>query len=67
MMRGVSGDECGNLLGQEYNRPAREAGVLKKPREATLTCFIIMTRIRFVSDNDYSDAFTIGIAVMFGY
>jgi hypothetical protein len=24
------------LLGQEYNRPA-EAGVLKKPREATLT------------------------------
>jgi hypothetical protein len=37
MMRGTSGDECGNLLGQEYNRPAREAGVLKKPREATLT------------------------------
>jgi hypothetical protein len=36
MMRGASGDECGNLLGQEYNRPA-EAGVLKKPREATLT------------------------------
>jgi hypothetical protein len=35
MMRGASGDECGNLLGQEYNRPAREAGVLKKPREAT--------------------------------
>jgi hypothetical protein len=35
-MRGASGDECGNLLGQEYNRPAREAGVLKKPREATL-------------------------------
>jgi hypothetical protein len=32
MMRGASGDECGNLvLGQEYNRPA-EAGVLKKPR-----------------------------------
>jgi hypothetical protein len=30
-MRGTSGDECGNLLGQEYNRPA-EAGVLKKPR-----------------------------------
>jgi hypothetical protein len=31
MMRGASGDECGNLvLGQEYNRPA-EAGVLKKP------------------------------------
>jgi hypothetical protein len=23
MMRGASGDECGNLLGQEYNRPAR--------------------------------------------
>jgi hypothetical protein len=36
MMRGASGDECGNLLGQEYNRPAK-AGVLKKPREATLT------------------------------
>jgi hypothetical protein len=36
MMRGASGDECGNLLGQEYNRHA-EAGVLKKPREATLT------------------------------
>jgi predicted hotdog family 3-hydroxylacyl-ACP dehydratase len=36
MMRGASGDECGNLLGQDYNRPAREAGVLKKPREATL-------------------------------
>jgi hypothetical protein len=36
MMRGASGNECGNLLGQEYNRPA-EAGVLKKPREATLT------------------------------
>jgi hypothetical protein len=36
MMRGTSGDECGKLLGQEYNRPA-EAGVLKKPREATLT------------------------------
>jgi hypothetical protein len=35
-MRGASGDECGKLLGQEYNRPA-EAGVLKKPREATLT------------------------------
>jgi hypothetical protein len=35
MMRGASGDECGKLLGQEYNRPA-EAGVLKKPREATL-------------------------------
>jgi hypothetical protein len=34
MMRGASGDECGKLLGQEYNRPA-EAGVLKKPREAT--------------------------------
>jgi hypothetical protein len=32
MMRGASGDECGNLvLGQEYNRPA-EAGVLKTPR-----------------------------------
>jgi hypothetical protein len=32
MMRGASGDECGNLvLGQEYNKPA-EAGVLKKPR-----------------------------------
>jgi hypothetical protein len=36
MILGASGDECGNLLGQEYNRPAREAGVLKKPREATL-------------------------------
>jgi hypothetical protein len=36
MMRGASGDECGKLLGQEYNWPA-EAGVLKKPREATLT------------------------------
>jgi hypothetical protein len=35
MMRGASGDEWGKLLGQEYNRPA-EAGVLKKPREATL-------------------------------
>jgi hypothetical protein len=23
VMRGASGDECGNLLGQEYNRPAR--------------------------------------------
>jgi hypothetical protein len=22
-MRGASGDECENLLGQEYNRPAR--------------------------------------------
>jgi hypothetical protein len=32
MMRGASGDECGNLvLGQEYNRPAK-AGVLKKPQ-----------------------------------
>jgi hypothetical protein len=29
MMRGASGDECGNLLGQEYNRPA-EAGVFEK-------------------------------------
>jgi hypothetical protein len=36
MMRGASGDECGKLLGQEYSRPA-EAGVLKKPQEATLT------------------------------
>jgi hypothetical protein len=36
MMRGASGDECGKLLGQEYNRPA-EAGVLKKPREVTFT------------------------------
>jgi hypothetical protein len=39
MLRGASGDECGNLLGQEYNRPAREAGVLKKPREATFYCY----------------------------
>jgi hypothetical protein len=38
-MRGASGDECGKLLGQEYNRPA-EAGVLKKSREATLTFFL---------------------------
>jgi hypothetical protein len=22
-MHGASGDECGNLLGQKYNRPAR--------------------------------------------
>jgi hypothetical protein len=36
MMRGASGDECGNLLRQEYNRPVK-AGVLKKPQEATLT------------------------------
>jgi hypothetical protein len=42
MMRGASGDECGKLLGQEYNRPA-EAGVLKKPREATLT-FLTMQK-----------------------
>jgi hypothetical protein len=41
-MRGASGDECGNLLGQEYNRPA-EAGVLKKPREATLTLTFLTT------------------------
>jgi hypothetical protein len=40
MMRGASGDECGNLLGQEYNRPA-EAGVLKKPREATLLLLLL--------------------------
>jgi hypothetical protein len=39
MMRGASGDECGNLvLGQEYNRPA-EAGVLKKPRGSDLRPF----------------------------
>jgi hypothetical protein len=36
MMCGASGDECGKLLGQEYNRVA-EAGIMKKPREATLT------------------------------
>jgi hypothetical protein len=40
MMRGASGDECGKLLVQEYNRPA-EAGVLKKPREATLTLTLV--------------------------
>jgi hypothetical protein len=52
MMRGASGDECGSLLGQEYNRPA-EAGVLKKPREETLTLtfnsilnYIIMSILR---------------------
>ena len=28
---------------------------------------MIMTRIRLVSDNVYSDAFRIGIAVMFEY
>jgi hypothetical protein len=39
MMRGASGDECGNLLGQEYNRPKEEVGVLIKPREASLTFF----------------------------
>jgi hypothetical protein len=44
MMRGASGDECGNLLGQEYNRPA-EAGVLKKPREATLTFFFTLLHV----------------------
>jgi hypothetical protein len=39
MMRGASGDECGNLvLGQEYNRPA-EAGVLKKPRGSDFKLF----------------------------
>jgi hypothetical protein len=39
MMRGASGDECGNLvLGQEYNRPA-EAGVLKKPRGSDFNFF----------------------------
>jgi hypothetical protein len=43
MMRGASGDECGKLLGQEYNRPA-EAGVLKKPREATLTLTLVLYR-----------------------
>jgi hypothetical protein len=42
MMRGASGDECGNLLGQEYNRPA-EAGVLKKLREATLSLTLTLT------------------------
>jgi hypothetical protein len=36
MMRGASGDECGKLLGKEYNRPAEEKKK-KKPREATLT------------------------------
>jgi hypothetical protein len=31
MMRGASGDECGNLLGQEYNRSARGRSVEKAP------------------------------------
>jgi hypothetical protein len=31
MMRGASGDECGNLLGQEYDRPARGRSVEKAP------------------------------------
>jgi hypothetical protein len=31
MMHGASGDECGNLLGQEYNRPARGQSVEKAP------------------------------------
>jgi hypothetical protein len=31
MMRGASGDECGNLLEQEYNRPARGRRVEKAP------------------------------------
>jgi hypothetical protein len=48
MMRGASGDECGKLLGQEYNRPA-EAGVLKKPREATLTLHVRHPNYLFVS------------------
>jgi hypothetical protein len=40
MMRGASGDECGNwVLGQEYNRPA-EAGVLKKPRGGDFNVFL---------------------------
>jgi hypothetical protein len=40
MMRGASGDECGNLvLGQEYNRPA-EAGVLKKPRGSDFNFYV---------------------------
>jgi hypothetical protein len=44
MMRGASGDEWGKLLGQEYNRPA-EAGVLKKPREATLNFKVLSNAV----------------------
>jgi hypothetical protein len=47
MMRGASGDECGNLvLGQEYNRPA-EAGVLKKPRGSDFM-YTFKTYIKFL-------------------
>jgi hypothetical protein len=52
MMRGASGDECGNLLGQEYNRPAREAGVLKKAREATLTLNLCFRERKIISESE---------------
>jgi hypothetical protein len=43
MMRGASGDECGNLVwGQEYNRPA-EAGVLKKPRGSDFLPYLFLS------------------------
>jgi hypothetical protein len=43
MMRGASGDECGNLvLGQESKRPA-EAGVLKKPRGSDFYCVQVIS------------------------
>jgi hypothetical protein len=44
MMRSASGDECGNLLVPAYNRLA-EAGVLKKPREASLTVNFLLLGI----------------------
>jgi hypothetical protein len=40
MMRGASGDECGNLLGQEYNRPARPQ-CLKSPGKRLYLYFLL--------------------------
>jgi hypothetical protein len=53
MMRGASGDECGNLvLGQEYNRPA-EAGVLKEPRGSDFLTFYSSTQRQIPANIKY--------------
>jgi hypothetical protein len=51
MMRGASGDDCGNLLGQECNRPARGRSVEKAPGSdflplLSLRAFVAYERVK---------------------
>ena len=44
MMRGASGDECGNLLGGK-NTIGRTAAALKKPHKRPLTRFLSINKL----------------------